>query len=52
VATIEFRNVLDLIQKSLDILCLLQVRLKDGWRGSTSESLTDHEDSRALKGGK
>lgn len=42
-------DLLDFIQESLDVLCLLQVRLEDGWRGSSSESLPDHQDSRALE---
>jgi hypothetical protein len=41
--------LLDLVQKSLDILCLFQVRLEDGWRGSTRETLPDHQDSRMLE---
>jgi hypothetical protein len=41
---------LDLVQKGLDILRLLQIRLEDGWRGCTPISLSDHENPRALEG--
>jgi hypothetical protein len=44
--------LLDFIQQSLDILWLFQVRFENGWRGSTSESLPNYQDSRALEGGK
>ena len=44
--------LLDLVQKSLDILGLLQVCLEDGGRGSTRESLPNHQDSRVLESGK
>lgn len=43
-------NLLDLIQKTLDLLRLLKIRLEDRRRGCTRESLSNHQDPRVLEG--
>lgn len=41
---------LNLIQKAFNLLRLLKVRLEYGWRGCPRETLSDHQDTRVLKG--